>query len=136
LDNSLGPPWIGGSFIRDYNNSYDGGKTWNLHVHEVFFGAYFFVSEEKQTHYREASNLIGLLQDFGGLFEILFVSFSFFGARINFKIIKAKFIRMIFYRPPSKNVKNRFKKCDINDINVDSITFNFGEKINFAMRAF
>jgi hypothetical protein len=66
----------------------------------------------------------------------LFVSFSFFGARINFKIIKAKFIRMIFYRPPSKNVKNRFKKCDINDINVDSITFNFGEKINFAMRAF
>lgn len=85
-------------------------------MHEVFFGAYFFVSEEKQLHYREASNIIGLLQDFGGLFEILFVSFSFFGARINFKIIKAKFIRMIFYRPPSRKVKNRFKKNDLMEI--------------------
>lgn len=61
------------------------------------FGAYFFVSNERIDHFRVAYNMIDLVQDFGGVFEILWISFSMMIYKLNNKIVMAKFIRSLYF---------------------------------------
>lgn len=98
-------------------------------------GAYFFVADEKVVHSRAASNIIDLLQDFGGLFEILFVTFSIFGGRLNTKIIKAKFIRSMFYAPLSKARRRLVTGRGLDRIEADRLTFTFADKMNLVTRS-
>ena len=58
-------------------------------------------------HRYTAQNILDMLSDFGGLLGLVLVIFELISKFINEKIIKAKFIRSLFYvkKPPQLQPK-------------------------------
>ena len=48
-------------------------------------------------HNYSAQNILGMLSDFGGLLGLVLVVFELIAKFINERVIKAKFIRSLFY---------------------------------------
>ena len=86
--------------------SLDGGKTFNNQKSLVLYGTYFFLSNELVNHTRKAENILEIISNLGGMFEILWVLFMYIGNSVNNKYITAKFIREIYSK----------KKDDVNTL--------------------
>ena len=89
--------WDGGKFFNEQLVSRDGGKTYILERNQILFGCFFFLSDERMAHSRDAYNILKLLAAFGALYSMIFSSLEGVGKFINSKIIRAKFIRALYF---------------------------------------
>lgn len=106
VDYNMGPPWLGTSFNRTRNVSYDSGDTFALEDAHQLFGAYFFLSEDIMINSKNIYSVVDLLSDFGGLYQMFVISlFYIVGSAVNNFYNMGKVIRGSYYvfKPNIKN---------------------------------
>ena len=69
----------------------------------------FFMSDYTVDHSFQALNLLDMLAEFGGLLGLLIVVFELMAELINEKVIKAKFIRSLFYVKKPSSMLPKFR---------------------------
>ena len=67
------------------------------------------MSDQKVNHSFAAQNILDMLADFGGLLGLIIVVFEVIAEFINEKVIKAKFIRSLFYVKKPAHMLPKFK---------------------------
>ena len=67
------------------------------------------MSDLRIYHTFKAQNILDMLSDFGGLLGLIIVAFEFLAEFLNEKVIKAKFIRSLFYVKKASNLLPKFK---------------------------
>ena len=63
----------------------------------MVYGSYYFLSNKRNSHYREAQNILNILSDFGGIFAISIRFLSLIGVFINQRLFIARMIRNIYF---------------------------------------
>ena len=63
----------------------------------LLFSAYFFLADNRKEHSRDAYNILKLLAAFFALYRVIMNINSNVGKYINVKVIRAKFIRALFF---------------------------------------
>ena len=109
LDLKISPVWNAARYFREESVSFDGGKTYELVFNQLLFGTYFFLDTEMVVHSRNACQWWEVLSDFGGLFDIFYLTLAFFGCYINDKLIMNKLIKN-FYNTREKTYEAKLSK--------------------------
>jgi hypothetical protein len=81
---------------QDYA-SFDGGLTYHDEEGHLLFRLKYSMSDEMVRHTYTAQNIMDMTSDFGGLLGVVLVVFDLLAKFINEKVIKAKFIRSLFF---------------------------------------
>jgi hypothetical protein len=77
--------------------SRDGGKTIENQLKTIYFGAYFFVAEDRRVHRRDAFTIFDLLAKIGGLFSIIKIMIKGISKQINMEAIVISVAQQTFY---------------------------------------
>ena len=78
-------------------SSFDYGNTFQVETGNNVFSMDFSKSDEIIYHKFSVSTILDTLAGFGGMFAILKAFFGFLTEFINEKVIKAKFIRSLYF---------------------------------------
>jgi hypothetical protein len=100
---------------KDYNATYDGGKTYQLTDFHYLLVHRYTISPYKVEHFRESENIIGVLSKFGGLASLILNICRFLVYLINQQLYLAKFLRSLFHNNKGKlTIKSKqlfFSNC-------------------------
>ena len=131
IDNVAMPVWVGTS-----RHIWRRNTTWmaqpelgyTVYDHHVIFGAYFFYSQERLEHSRQAFTFVNILAEIGGLFECFILVFGSIALIINDKLMIAKYIRMLYFKKLlSSKDQDKDKKLRPK---LDKINFSFIDKMS------
>ena len=92
------------------NVTWDQGKTYRTEQHNLLFGAYFFLSEERQEHQKVVYGVKNIIAVVGSLTNLSFQIIRFIMRFYNRKQLEAKFIRACYF--------------DVNESKLSSNKFN------------
>ena len=112
--NSL-PAWTASEYKVSQNTSFDGGLTFKTTQKQVLFGAYFFLSDSRETHHRVAKNVLALISELGGFFSSVIVIFSIIGNTINRRLFLTKVIEDLYFKETENEIKVSSMKIKATD---------------------
>ena len=97
LDYVPSPTWVGSTWIWDLNTTRNGGDSFEIEVHRMVFGVYFFLSEDKVESFKNLANIKDVIAIMEGLASLVIMFMAVVPTYINSKQLEAKTIRYCYY---------------------------------------
>jgi hypothetical protein len=91
------PVWIADPYKWELNTTRDNGETFEIEIHRMIFGIYFFLNEDKVERIKNLSNITEVIAIMEGLASLLFLFVQILPLYINQKQLEAKTIRHVFF---------------------------------------
>ena len=89
------PSWIGDASKKVYNMSSD-GITYAEEECEIYYGTYFFLSDNKVEHQRTLQTIVNVMSEYGGFSSLIFSIFGAVGEFVNDQLFMGLIISTLY----------------------------------------